>query len=165
MDIVWLMELNMFIPHHGINALSIKCQQEFSGHYGRLEYRFIIVSQTNAHQIFHVVSSEAIRMDFELTEQHIKLLRKMCVGWQDCETGAPEIDPKRPYGNSYVVGDVREILGISVKRCPHCEEPLDEEEDGGADERAMALHRETEKALMVLLKYGEINPGTYTVKY
>ena len=45
-----------------------------------------------------------------LTEEHIKLLRNMYVGWGYCEFGAPEIDPKRPYGNSHVIGDIHTIL-------------------------------------------------------
>lgn len=53
--------------------------------------------------------------EFNLKEEHIKLLRAMYVGWSDCEYGAPEIDPKRPYGNSYVEGDVHEIL---TSECP-----------------------------------------------
>jgi hypothetical protein len=49
-------------------------------------------------------------MEFTLTENHLKLLQKMWVGWSTCEFGAPEIDPKRPYGNSDVIGDIHEIL-------------------------------------------------------
>lgn len=49
---------------------------------------------------------------FELTRDHLKLLRNAYVGWHDCETGAPRIDPKRPYGNQRVALDVAEILGI-----------------------------------------------------
>ena len=44
-----------------------------------------------------------------LTEQHITLLRNACVYWEDCETGAPGIDPKRPYGNSGVASDVTDL--------------------------------------------------------
>ena len=43
---------------------------------------------------------------FELTENHIKLLRNAYVSWDDCETGAPAIDPKRPYGNKYIAQDI-----------------------------------------------------------
>lgn len=37
----------------------------------------------------------------------------MCVGWNDCEFGAPEIDPKRPYGNSDVEQDMIEVIGLT----------------------------------------------------
>lgn len=92
-------------------------------------------------------------MKFTLTEEHVALLRRMSVGWQDCETGAPEIDPKRPYGNSSVEQDVAEILGWEI-----------DEDEGLTDEqhdRAAALHRETEIALQVVLQTGTFVPGEY----
>jgi hypothetical protein len=93
-------------------------------------------------------------LTFTLTDQHIKLLRKMYVGWQDCETGAPEIDPKRPYGNSAVAEDVAFIL----------DEPYDPEadEDSALNERMLAIHRETETALQIVLASGSFTPGVYT---
>jgi len=41
-----------------------------------------------------------------------KLLRSANLSWDDCEYGAPQIDPKRPYGNSNVPDDIREKLGM-----------------------------------------------------
>lgn len=92
---------------------------------------------------------------FELTQDHIALLTsgRIYVGWQDCETGAPEIDPKRPYGNSYVPGDVAEILGWPVDE----DGELSEEDE----ERALALHRETDTALQVVLNAKTFEPGIY----
>ena len=90
---------------------------------------------------------------FTLTAEHVALLRAMCVGWQDCETGAPEIDPKRPYGNSSVDLDVAEALGWEVD----ADEGLTDEQR----DRAMTLHRETEVALQVVLQTGSFTPGTY----
>lgn len=52
---------------------------------------------------------------FTVKPDHLKLLKKMCVGWRDCEFGAPEIDPKRPYGNSGVYGDIGQIQRITGK--------------------------------------------------
>ena len=60
---------------------------------------------------------------FILTYQHLNLMGNMHVGWQSCETGAPEIDPKRPYGNSDVAEDIANILGVN----------LDEDEFGEID--------------------------------
>jgi len=97
---------------------------------------------------------------FTLTEEHLKLLRRACVGWQDCETGAPEIDPKRPYGNSDVWRDVAEILG----------KPLPEEGDESARAHALEratqeecerLHRETGHALQIVLQTGEFRTGQF----
>lgn len=53
------------------------------------------------------------RRDLVITENHIKLLKRAWVSWYECEYGAPCIDPKRPYGNSDVEGDICDILGWS----------------------------------------------------
>ena len=90
---------------------------------------------------------------FTLTEEHVALLRRMIVNWQDDETGAPEIDPKRPYGNSNVALDVAEILfPFSV-----ASGELNQEQE----ERMLARHRETETALQVVLAAGTFEPGEY----
>lgn len=96
---------------------------------------------------------------FVLTNDHLKLLRAARVQWQDCETGAPEIDPKRPYGNSDVAGDVARILGREVQRCPHCSGSLSERDE----EALMQLHRETERALVIILSLAGHSavPGRY----
>ena len=91
-------------------------------------------------------------LDFTLTDNHVKLLHAMFVGWDDCESGAPAVDPKRPYGNSYVPGDVRRILGWPS---PSDDDRVDEE-----DRRAYAIHRETELALQIVLRHGP-KPGHY----
>lgn len=91
---------------------------------------------------------------FVLTEDHLKLLRRANVCWQEYETGAPGIDGKRPYGNSFVAGDVCEIL----------EWPVDDDE-GPTDEqreKAMAIHDETLYALQITLTTGEMAPGEFT---
>ena len=88
---------------------------------------------------------------FVLTDEHLKLLRAMCVGWQDCEYGAPEIDPKRPYGNSSVECDIHEILT----------DERDYELTEAQRERYAQLHRETQIALEIMLQCGELRPGTY----
>lgn len=91
---------------------------------------------------------------FMVTEKHIKLLQHMFVGWQDCETGAPEINPKRPYGNSDVAEDVYEIIYGYYP------------EDGltlADEEECMKLHRETEHALQIVLATGSFTPGTYVL--
>lgn len=91
--------------------------------------------------------------EFELTTDHVKLLRRMYVGWNDAETGAPEIDPKRPYGNSDVPGDVAGILGW--------EYDADDDMPTHMEELAEALHRDTQLALQVVLTAGSFEPGLY----
>ncbi|MBS1722762.1 MAG: hypothetical protein JSS66_07180 [Armatimonadetes bacterium] len=52
---------------------------------------------------------------FEITEDHLKLLKNACWSNVNCEFGAPAIDCKRPYGNSSgVIDDIADILGIEA---------------------------------------------------
>lgn len=88
---------------------------------------------------------------FFLAEEHIKLLRAMNVCWQHCEYGAPEIDPKRPYGNSGVECDIHEILTGEREY----------ELTDAQRERYSQLHRETKLALEIMLQLGELRSGTY----
>lgn len=95
---------------------------------------------------------------FEVTEYHVALLRQAWVSWDDAEFGAPCIDPKRPYGNSDVLGDIRKILSKEGGACPHCGESLDEAKD--ADE-LRHLHAQTQVALQIFLATGTMEPGVY----
>jgi len=52
--------------------------------------------------------------EFILKEEHFKLLKAACVSENNCEFGSPSIDCKRPFGNSDVIGDMIEILGIDI---------------------------------------------------
>src|SRR5262245_17189804 len=49
---------------------------------------------------------------FTVTDEHLRLLRRAYVFWDETEFGAPGINAKRPYGNSDVYGDIAEILGL-----------------------------------------------------
>lgn len=84
---------------------------------------------------------------FTVTEQHLKLVRSFNVGWQDTEYGAPEIDPKRPYGNSNVRYDIAEILNIDPSEADW--EVLEQ------------LHRDTDKVLQIAIDTGKFEAGTY----
>ena len=95
---------------------------------------------------------------FELTEDHVKLLRRANVRWEDEPyEGAPAIDAKRPFGNSDWVSDVAEIIGL---------EPI-ETDDGetfwpkGTRERCETLYRTLADALQVVLASGSFEPGIY----
>jgi hypothetical protein len=94
---------------------------------------------------------------FTVTDEHLRLLRRAHVTWVDAEFGAPEIDCKRPYGNSDVYSDIAEILEI----------PEDEwfEEDiepfPEAEWRFLRLHVETAVVLQIALATGEFRPGRY----
>ena len=92
--------------------------------------------------------------EFELTGDHIKLLKNANVDWDDCETGAPCIDPKRPYGNSFVAGDVYEIL---YEKSP----PDDFYDDDDFKNELLSIHNETKTALQIILITGKFQPGLY----
>lgn len=97
---------------------------------------------------------------FVLTEEHLKLLQRMFVEWNDeAYDGAPQIDLKRPYGNSDVVGDVVEILGWECNS--HVDGWDNPRPSTEQKEAAMKLHRETETALQIVLQTMSFAPGTY----
>lgn len=81
---------------------------------------------------------------FEINDEHIKLLRASCFTWNNCEFGALMVDPKRPYGNSNVIIDLRSILG-----------------DDLTDEYLLKLHEETLIALEIFISTGTMQIGTY----
>lgn len=92
---------------------------------------------------------------FLVTHEHLKLLRRMEIRWEDCEYGAPAVDPKRPYGNSDVEDDIVEILGWEYE---------EDEWDGiPADIRGAAfdIHKEMQTVLQILVVNLHIYPGKY----
>jgi hypothetical protein len=98
--------------------------------------------------------------EFTVTDEHLRLLRRAHVWWDEAEFGAPEIDAKRPYGNSNVYADIAEILGV-----PDSE--WDDEELGALPDAAWRfarLHVETGIALQIALATGEFRTGRY-VRY
>ena len=107
-----------------------------------------------------MVSWDTVR-EFTVTEDHLKLLRHAHLYWDyDEGYGAPAINPKRPYGNSYVERDIAEIL-----EAPDSDW---EWEDGAkahptqeAEERFTRLHVETMIVLHIALATGEFRPGSY----
>lgn len=98
---------------------------------------------------------------FELTEDHLKLTRRMYVGWNDrAYDGAPEIDVKRPYGNSDVIGDVVEILYGAEE---HKRMTNNHEDDLPSDvyDRALAIHQEMATVLQIILATQSFKTGKY----
>lgn len=88
---------------------------------------------------------------FQVRAEHLELLRAAYVGWDDCEFGAPAIDPKCPYGDSDVERSIAKVLGMDTS-----EEVV---EAKAADLRR--LHGETKTALQVVLCTGKFEPGLY----
>ena len=97
--------------------------------------------------------------DFTVTDEHLRLLRRAYVSWEDAEFGAPSIDPKRPYGNSNVYGDIAEILGLVDGAWQD-----EMEKDWPPPElewRFLRLYVETAIALQIALATGEFRAGPY----
>lgn len=85
---------------------------------------------------------------FEVTEDHLKLLKHSHIIWRASEYGAPAIDPKRPYGNTSVESDITEIL----------------EWDKEDSQRAEKIHRELETVLQIVLVTQTFEPGLYNTR-
>ncbi|WP_072396995.1 hypothetical protein [Hyphomicrobium sp. CS1GBMeth3] len=83
---------------------------------------------------------------FEITPQHIELLRKMRLSWDGAERGAPMLDPERPYGRADLIAQLAEAF---------------ETDD------AQALARRHVEMFYVLgraLKHGSLRPGRYPLR-
>jgi len=100
---------------------------------------------------------ETMELDrFAITEDHVKLVHRMNIGWDGCEFGAPAVDCKRPYGNGNVYRDIAEILGIPV---PNFDDGDDwEQADIGKMDR---LHKETRTVLQIGVCVGYFRAGEY----
>jgi len=90
---------------------------------------------------------------FEVKEQHLKLISKMWVQYNDyTEFGAPEIDPKRPYGNSDVYDDIAEILNIKKKG---------DDFTAKQEKEMLQLHMDTAIAIQIFFVTGKMETGIY----
>ncbi len=100
--------------------------------------------------------------EFTVTEDHLKLLRRVYVdNWDPGEGyGAVGINPKKPYGNSYVERDIAVIVDAPdedwLYENGHKAYVTDE-----AAERFTRLHVEAMVALQIVLATGEFRPGRY----
>lgn len=93
---------------------------------------------------------------FTVKPDHLKLMRRMYVSYEDCEFGAPCIDCKRPYGNGDGYGDIAEIISIKPS-------VIDEENVFSDLQREFmdSLHKGTQIALQIALVTGKFEVGTY----
>lgn len=99
--------------------------------------------------------------NFVVTEDHIKLLQNVYFSYDDyTEFGAPEVNPKRPYGNGDVYGDIGEILGWEKEEL---ESEYYDEYTYSDDQRTemLKLHKEMTIVLQILTKNLFIEVGEY----
>ena len=100
-------------------------------------------------------------IQFELTENHIKLLRNMYFEYNEySETGAPCADTKRPYGNSMVVHDVYEILYGK----PWWDGVNEDDMPDDLEDELMSIHYGTGYALQIILVTKSFEPGMYEME-
>lgn len=82
-----------------------------------------------------------------VTDDHLSLLRRMYVGWQDCEYGAPEVDPSR---------GSRRCRSASARTATATCWDFDEDDPPPYDDgRARSVHEEMQAVVAVALA----NPG------
>jgi hypothetical protein len=91
---------------------------------------------------------------FTVTEQHLALLKRANVRWEDCEFGAPAIDCKRPYGDSDVLLDMSEILDLDIT-------DKDGDRIPAVEAELTRIHKETGTALQIALAVGYFKVGKY----
>lgn len=87
---------------------------------------------------------------FEITDEHLKLLKNSNVVWDSSEFGAPAIYSKKPYGNSDVINDIFKILEWNE---------VDDIEN--KTRQAERLHKETEIALQICLSNQKFETGMF----
>ncbi len=94
--------------------------------------------------------------EFEVTENHLKLLRNANIDWHRVGGGSPGLDLKRPYGASNVYQSMAEIIRPDLDN--HGE--YGDYAETHADELER-LHAEVGLALEIVLRVGEFRAGRY----
>ena len=100
---------------------------------------------------------------FELKREHILLMRRMCWRWGEGYSGVevPSVCPKRPYGNSNVLGDVAEILGVGPPDEPWIDGDVWLEHHPGHEKALLEVHGEMKMALEVTISVQSFELGLY----
>lgn len=95
--------------------------------------------------------------EFQLTEVHINLLQELYI--DEGQYGIPEIGQKRPFGNSDILGDVAEYLGIEK-----VETENDEDWPKGTYDKCKEVLSGLYIALQICLITQSFEPGLYRLK-
>lgn len=105
---------------------------------------------TRSKPFFRCVVYDVVMAIFKLKQEHIDLLANVYIRWHDAEYGAPEIDTKRPFGNSgsLIESDMCEALGL-------------DQDDDSAVARATELYHDLDTALQIVLQEQTFEPGVF----
>lgn len=87
---------------------------------------------------------------FTVLPIHLALLKASWWRWEEVETGAPAMDGKRPYGNSDVAEDVRDLLG-----------PDHGDADEFSEEALMVFHGEMLTVMQIVAYCAAVDVGVY----
>lgn len=87
---------------------------------------------------------------FNLTDAHLKLLKRANISETGIEWGSVGIDGKRPFGNGDLYRDIAEILGM----------PYDEGNESLRD-YLISVYRQLGDALEIVLHNQKFETGTY----
>ena len=95
------------------------------------------------------------KQKFTITSNHILLLKRMYISWDDCEFGAPCVNPKRPYGNSDVLVDIAETIGVKFDN--EADDPFSQEDEDLMNK----IHKEMKTVLQIGVRLGYFKEGVY----
>lgn len=104
------------------------------------------------------------RVEFHLTDEHFFLLTEVHVRWSNTEYGAPEIDPKRPLGNSgsRIPVDMCEALGITpISDRENVDVDVDKKYTDEEKREAEAIFSELDTALQIVLSCQTFRTGLF----
>ena len=108
-----------------------------------------------------VVNILTSRTKFTLTEDHINLLKRACIEWNDSMYyGSAGIDIKRPYGNKDVIRDVCVACGWIPYDFSYNQDDIPKK----LQAKAMMLHRDMEIVLQIVLKAQTFELGKYELE-
>ncbi|QGY05288.1 hypothetical protein MMSR116_27855 [Methylobacterium mesophilicum SR1.6/6] len=90
---------------------------------------------------------------FAVTPEHLALIPRLSFGW-DAAQGVPRVDPQRPYGGdgSYIAAMKRHLAAVPQAAA---------NDDEDAETRLVRLHRESQPALQIFLRYADLGPGDF----
>ena len=104
---------------------------------------------------------------FEVKPEHIKLIKRMNVSWEDCEFGLPTLRCAGPYANPNAYRNMMEILGwnksekIIINGDEHVFNMGDHEVSETITVALDQLYKETQTVLQIGLSTLKFEVGTY----